>query len=1768
MKRSKVFSVIVLSLLLLVVTSCFTDSHTHRFGDWVITEQPTETTTGKAERSCNCIKTEKALVPALNDTETWTLTVKDSTCTEEGSKTYSSKYGEIVFKIEKTEHAPGNWVLTTMPTLTEGGKALGTCTCSVTEEKDVPALSDTTVWELIEDIPTSYNAAGSQTYNSIYGEVKIEIAKKVAPYDNKTYSTFTYDVGDDYDEYRFGTANVETAWNNQVLVLDANGSGVGLGHPFRGYVTIKMVNELTGQVEIITRTCEYDENGNPLYDAEGNLVFAEDASVSVSYGYVDFASGIIVSTFNTSYNNVNVWTPFEVGVDDSSTNASSWDQTIAIEYTYDGTKYSMLVHKNVVYFGVSFVNEKGEVLVAKDAAASKYVYVVDKDGNKLFGFVNNGTSLVIADGIEGTYTNGADTLSLSGYGTLTLNGVEGQYIIEENTSYTIGAYVEGEYFEVTLNDDLYTLVKPMVTITYDGLGKAEVDPVTANKNIAYTLATPTNAENTFKGWYYDKDLTQAVEETFIPKEDVKFYAKWKAKVVINLVGVLEGDVSTIYLGEGDIIGSALPTYGVEEAAGKVFRGWYLDSAFENSLPEAVEVTEADSGFIIYAKWEDLAPYYGTYKGTEVWSSESGNYANVTVTIDENGKISGKWTGIVVDYDPTTQKISWKTSATSSTVKYLWFDEESNTIATHYSSQTTIGSDFYIFGKYQTTNKIAAHYGVQAPEKPGSIRTGYYAHFINIMTKDGAKDIFIYNEHIYSNVSITDTAGKVLTTSEIKNSKSVVVKDAAGNIILAVASKGNSFSANTNTVLLDSYFGQYNFNDQLVSLDGTGVITVGEKTGTYEKVDGQNYEFDVYLEENSEYYELTLDGTNCTLVKPMVEISFVVGDSHTPIASFETNKNVVVTLPDGNDAGYVFNGYFLDQEFNTPVPTEFKPTTDTVIYAKYSNPAVLTIVYNNGQENSVVTYSVGDTVTIDRPEKDGFAFVNWHTNSELTDDSIWENGSIINVDTIVYAQWKEAPIYNRTYVVTEVELDDNSLTDKSSVYTRTNAKLVVDPYGFVPKSSYPFSSDAEIKNYNPTTNYLEVHMDSKVYFGYIDPLSKIIILNYATGLTADIKEVMFLNPYETSSINGKLLSSYWDNGKTRTFEYTYSGTTYTALVKDNQVYFGVAFKDAAGNKVSADTAYQAETLYIYDAENALIAKYGYDGTTMSALDGYEGTYTNGTDTLVVNGISKVTLNDKTGTYSVAESSTYTLDAYLDNVYYEVTLDKVAKTYTMNKPEVTVSFDAAGKAEVSSITVNKNIEIELPTPTNTDYVFRGWYLDAELTKAVSQNYIPTETLTLFAKWDKKVTITVVYGNGLENATLVYGEGDTIELVEPALTAGKVFNGWYSNAECTESYTPGTATADMNIYCAWKESHALYGTYVGPEVWGSTANGGTSYGGTGTTTLVVDETGKTTNAKNGTIEEYDPTTGSFYILVGSTKYYGAFDAESGVLVYNYSSNKNTLGNDQYILVRGATKATVSGKASSYWNSGLCRLTTLTVTYPTETKEINVFTYDTKLYVNVTFTSTSGNVTANNAYTQNDLKVFDKNGNLIAEFMKKDGGLVVKALDGYQGTYTVGSDTIILDGYGAGTFNGAQMTYSYKGNIFTVVTGDNTYSYEYNEETNSFTVKTFDILYGKSFSATFACPSYPWYDTHTFKISFDGLGTAKITYNCTDGGCWESYSKGVITYVISGTTVTVTSTTSTSTYTFVFEMNSATAPTQLTGVSSSVGEYDGGFASGTIFA
>ena len=1383
----------------------------HVYGEYTLTVIPTLTEAGVATRTCECEDVEETVVPALSDTSVWSVTTVPSTHTVKGKSTYTSIYGTVEITLDLVPHVYGAYTLTVIPTLTEAGVATRTCECEDVEETVVPALNDTSVWSVEHTVLPTYDKDGKDTYTSVYGVVEVVVDSLVAPFEGKTYHPVNFDANVD-DQWKNGVVYADNVWSAASVTLDQYGYGAGTAYPFRGAFKFILVNAVTGEIRIESYAQKTEEvfvqdpeSWDPeegrwetvyVVDDEGNPVYDWTTPTASYTAWMDMSTGLIIAPRNDAFIDVNLYTCYEAGLVNATAVASAWDGAIAIQYTYEGTTHNIFVYDDRAYFGVSFVDLSGTAISADQCYNTRNVHVLAKDGSLIAGFTYDATEgkLVASDGAEGVFANGTDSLYLSGNGVAELNGNVGTYVINQSN---IGVYVNGEYLEVAIDGSNYTAVKPMVTITFDGGEYATIAAIEVNKNIAVTLPAPETEQYTFKGWSVNGEV---VEQNYVPTESVTLVAVWKAKVVITINGALEGDAAILYLGEGDIIGDYLPQYGIEAEAGKIFRGWYLDDTFETELPEEAVLSEADVAVTIYAKWDQLPAYYGTFYGTELWNASYGNSSGTTLTIDENGNMSGLKTGVIVDYDPETQVVSWHTNS-SSTINKFYFNAELGVIAGIYRSNE-IDNDFYFLSRKNPTNgKVNAHYGVKAPKTPGSSTRGWYAFFVNAETDLGTREVFLYNNYIYTNFTAVDGMGNPVTAANVKNSKVVIVKDAEGNVIVAVASKGTSFANTSDTVDLDAYFGTYTNGAETVILDGVGGIVYGDKTGTYALAATGDY-FDVYFADPAEYYRLTLDGASFEIEKPMVTIVLDGGD-YAEDQTLSLNVNVAYTLPVYEDENNVFNGWYQDAAFANAAGETIVPTESTTLYALWKVKAVLTVVYNNGEENGEFIYSVGDEVTLEDPIKSKMAFVGWFTTEDLVEGTEWANGTAIEENTTIYAKWEVAPAFYNTYMPTRIEMN-NYLQGTSYMYTYNNVTWTVQPDGTGASTGNPLGSGTKsIVNYNEETGYFEIA--GTIYYGYVDQETGIIITNYTTNY--GLKKVTLFTPFEKgSSITSRISSSYWNEGISRVIEYTYDGTTYSIFVHGENVYFGASFKDENGNAVAGKDCYNYKSgiLYVYDANGELLVKYAHDGEMMQELDGFEGTYATADGEIVVNGVATITIGGVDGTYAKAEEgSAYTHDAYVAGAYYEVTLDNVAYTATVVKPMVTITYETDGKAEIEASVVNKNIAHVLPTPTNDAFIFRAWYFDAEFVEEVPADFVPTQSVSVYAKWDAKVTLTIVYGNGLENVVIGYGVGDTIVLEIPQSTNGLYFEGWYEDAEFTTPFTATTISGVTTVYCNWTDT-----------------------------------------------------------------------------------------------------------------------------------------------------------------------------------------------------------------------------------------------------------------------------------------------------------------------------------------------------------------------------
>lgn len=1673
-------------------------NHTFEGAEWTITQAPTLENGGKAERNCtaNDDGKESKDIPALTD-DIWTAEVKTAaTHTSEGLTVYTSVYGSVNYTTPKlAEHDYGEWVITEQPTLKNGGKAERKCTANDggVENAEIPALTDSTVWTRDEAsyIAPTDTKPGRATYNSVYGSVTVDLPRLKEPYYNKTYYNFAY-----YNtpETKNKELAIQLAWDTASLPLDGEGKGVGTGYPYMGETSVVTKDFVTNELEITIAGSKYK-------------------------AYVDTISGVIV-VVDSSY--IYVLTPYtrEVSTDKydeetetttqvvkthsvSDAKASAWTYinnngveatALAIAYNYaEGKTLNIFVDADgAVHFDVTFTDMEGNAVRAENCFNNQFIYVkADKEVIRAFG--HDGERMHELDGLEGVYTDiDGNTLYVMGFGMAAMaNGGSGEpsqigeYEIVDGKLHAMLydlATDNYKFYIITLDGENFTAVSPKVNLTlnYGEFGADEDLSEEVYMNVPLALPVPESKDPTkvFVGWYTDAACEHPVKLTdgkYIPVDAVTLYAKWGTKVVMYYVLENDGEKVAIDCSEGDMIIDRLDAISfvrLDIENNRYFAGWYYNDGTDLvPLPTNAQLDEENNGLTVYAKWEAIPVYYGEYEGSQLLSTEKAYEA--TLKIDEKGNIAGvinpdgretKIEGTVKAYNKETQVLIWNPKSDEGKDYIMWFDAESGLIAIPASLDNNVMDTFPFLlsknGPIDLNQSFDFYDGM-----------GGQNNKTKLVEYENGKLALLYTDKIYGDVSIYNAFGDALTFDTVMASKTLVVQNRLGKVLVAFGAEKDAFNKGGSLSALDAYYGVYGISGKELKLDGLGnIVWSRDKSGTYTFVTdaGDFNEFDVYEIEKTvtivteevevepgqyvevqkevvtyetvAYYLLKLaktDGVSSSFEKTEVTISFDKttdsnADANIPaVNAIVVNKNIATNLPvpASTDAS-IFWGWYTDPEHKNAVKLEdYIPTDSVTLYAWWRGKVTVTLDYSyDDVEDGKVDVLPGSVAEIERPKRAGYRFAGWYTDAACTEGNEWDSTKGVEENITLYAKWATPYVYSQQYNI--LYLSGTSADGSTSFDQRD--MITFDEDGFAPKGAYPFSrSDSQISDYDEEAGTLVITSElsygeaNKRHKTFIDNETGLMVVNYNGG-DGNFERVFLLVPVSAKSdvVRANFKDSYWNKGATRTISLTVGETVHSVFMHQNHVYFNISLENAAGEAITADAAYRAETLYVKAADGSAIAKFGYDGAVMNQLDGYEDiTYIGDSGNLTVNGVSKVVLDGVEGTYTINKDADYTADAYIGGSYYELTLDKANSAYTLVKRMVDVNFVTDyDSANAVSGEFNKNIAFNLPVLTDETHVFRGWYIDDEA-QLLNGEYIPTDNVTLTAKWDIKVTLTVVYGNGLENAILEYGAGDTTAPVEPAFTNGKAFNGWYLDSEFNTPYTPDAITEDTTIYCKWIDAVAMSGSYYGFNLYGAGSKD-ISATTASSTKLLISPEGTVTGSKPGNVSrdpDYNSETGIFYIVNGSSTYYCVYDAAVGAISVAYGSNATSFNEDMYLLFNKFIK---SGANSATLGTGgnLTGGKLVTITFADDTT-VNLFVTNKQIYSGVTWTATnsSGEVTeytAKDAGNASTIIVKDAEGNVIIS-RGKDGS-TWKDFDGYQGDYTGDLGTMTFNGIGTVTLAG----------------------------------------------------------------------------------------------------------------------------------------------------
>jgi len=942
--------------------------------------------------------------------------------------------------------------------------------------------------------------------------------------------------------------------------------------------------------------------------------------------------------------------------------------------------------------------------------------------------------------------------------------------------------------------------------------------------------------------------------------------------------------------------------------------------------------------------------------------------------------------------------------------------------------------------------------------------------------------YVTDTRVYFGVSFKDANGSAISADACYNASQLNIYDGE-ELIVSLGYNGETM------VELDGYQGTYTANDNTLVISGYGTLTYNGNNGTYNQAAfGAGYVLDAYFYTGdvavgyAQIGNIDSQAGTATLVYPTATVTFESNEQGTTAPEATAyNINVKATLPTmENTATRTFKGWSLGGE----IVENFVPTEDITLTAVFADKVVVNVI-NSVNGNTVIYLGEGDVIGeyLTPGTNSSYKFIGWYidtnANGELDEDdeALPEEAEVTAEDSniTVIAKWEEIPPYVGSYVGSEIwNASYGNAGGKSLTISETGAISGLKTGTIV---SYDKATQTIVWN-NGTTNY-------KFYF---DEATGIILGMYNNN---DIDNDYYYFTKDTAS-SGKVKKQYgvYTNkfGSTEVYNYyaqflvadTLLGNDTLIFTYNNKIYSNVTIKTTTGDALVVDSSQanaisKATTLVVYDSESNIIfaqaAATGYtigDSTNTStkkpqALDSYFGTYSNGSNEIVLDGTGKFVYGAKTGTYTF-NTDHFDMYVVIENVnteYYYMTIE--GSSFQITKPMVTITLQGVNASVENIGSVNKNIAVALPTDlTAAAYFFRGWYVEGDTNQTLVDNtYIPTIDVTLVAKWDTKYTLTVVYGNTLENAVIYYGAGDTTAPVEPAYTEGKVFDHWYTSTDggTTEDavYTPALINGDLTIYCAWSNPPKYFNTYYGAKMFGYSteasvfSNNAITFDAKGNGTPDGDVFKKDESSyKNCTvkIEYVDEATGKIkitnhyvYISGYSTKtetpydkvYYGVIDSETGIIVINTSDGENASLISTWVLVPSSAKLTsaeVIGASASNWNSQKTKVLQVIKGEVTT----GIFYNNGIIYTGVTFEDAEG--TAVNVKTADKatmLIIKDRNAQTLFTFGYN--GTTMVELDGNQGTYTLTSaDSITVSGSGSVTLNSVTP----KTGIYTVKEGN----------------------------------------------------------------------------------------------------------------------------------
>lgn len=785
------------------------------------------------------------------------------------------------------------------------------------------------------------------------------------------------------------------------------------------------------------------------------------------------------------------------------------------------------------------------------------------------------------------------------------------------------------------------------------------------------------------------------------------------------------------------------------------------------------------------------------------------------------------------------------------------------------------------------------------------------------------DVSSENNWDWLDVNIVGDSNKIIHASGTKTD-SVTFEVTAGQIVKICYSKDSGGSGGRDNAIITLGPSQFKYN--VITFDSKGGTEFAPEFIENGKILGElpvptkagAYFEGWYLEETFETSLVdvmdTVDFADVTVYAKYSEPLHVTfhTDGGTVIPNVNFQQGTTPVLPaDPEKSGYVFLGWYTDDQFNDPyVAGNANASFD--LYAKWFDATQMHTLSGtwggwkaSGTSGPTTSYAEME-VTVTGAYRVREYYNTYHegtfdavSGSGIVDVATDNDGTAIYDsvrDIVVFVKDSDTVTSSFTFFVlkrnaasstagTSYKMVKNVSANDTRLYSFTDGSDTI--YIFVDCKEGKFIYNASIENFDGTPVNIS-SISATTCMGFVVKENGHVFGTYnSDGTNFETIANGYHGVYHddtlgdfTYSGNGKAL---WPDVSSGAFDAEYIGSS-----SGNPILY-VKYAAIYRYLVTIDT-----TAHTYTA---------VERTTDVTLDlNYEGAPAASTFSVVYE--KYVTVNEFAPAAATPTRTGYVFDGW----YTEAnggskvgnrTYTEVTTLYAHWLKEVTVSFAETDDSAVVGVSPVAGVEGSavgtLPTPEKSGFVFGGWFVDKafETPFTASSVFGSTDT-TVYAKWLSSINATFHSNVPGNDTTVVVSTLPDTAIVAPVFTyAGHYVEGYYAEQACTTAVnlTAGIPAAG-DIYVKWAEGVAATGTYKGYNLYstGSQTKAVSDLG----MNLTVSADGAVSGNKTATVA--DGVNAS--ITVADNQYF--YFNELGILWTAYSTNKENVGTDTNIFFR----------------------------------------------------------------------------------------------------------------------------------------------------------------------------------------------------------------------------------------------------------------------------